>query len=46
VNTQEFIKFLLEFEDKKEEEMDQPGLKKMKTLKGFLKEEFGTEDVR
>lgn len=25
--------------------MDQPGLKKMKTLKGFLREEFGTEDV-
>jgi len=46
VNTQEFIAFLLENEDKNEEEMERPMLQKQKTLKGFLKKEFDTEDVR
>jgi len=46
VNTAEFIAFLLENEDKKEEEMEQPVLKKLKTLKSFLQKEFETEDVR
>jgi len=46
VNTAEFIAFHLEFEDKKEEEMEMPVLQKQRTLKGFLKKEFDTEDVR
>ena len=46
VNTAEFITFLLECEDKKEEEMEQHVLQRSRTLKGFLKKEFDTEDVR